>query len=862
MSWLVPPSVVDRLGWLLVYSLWQFALVMVALAVIMRCLRRSTAASRYLICLIALGSLTILPVFTWRSMQGSESKSAEAITTGSSPSPMGAQPVAGPAEAITRPAQAIETDGKPARVLAKLENRWSTIRQILQPYLPLVVLVWCGGVLLFACRPLLSWHTVHLFRTVGISAAPEHVEESLLRAANQLRVRKTVRVVQSALATIPLVVGYFRPVILLPACVVTGLSASQIESVLAHELAHVRRHDYLVNAVQTIIETLLFYHPAVWWISHQIRTERENCCDDLVASRLGNVVDYGRALLTLEELRASTTVLSLSASGGNLLNRVRRLLASEPSRGPLPSSGWAVGAIMTLVVLIGPTVGWSVFARTHGTASDGVVVSAKSDIGSAESAATAGQPNSFSSVVNPQETLEALNKAIELHPNDPVAYCKRGRVLTLKGAYERAIGDFDEAIRLSPQMAVAYYARGVACLDTTQFERTIADLTEAIRLDPTNAEYYRCRGTAWREKHDSDKAINDLDEAIRLKPLNPGAYGTRGAAWSEKGDHDRALRDFGEAIRLNPDLLYVYDSRGAEWKSMGEYEKAIVDFNMMIKLDPQYSRGYFNRGVCLALKGEHDEAIPDFDQAIRRDPTRRTFFHNRGLSWAAKGDHDKAIANFDETIRLDPVLRVAYLDRGRSRALRHEYAKAIADFTEAIGLDDKPADAYCDRAASWLASGDPDKAIADLSHAIELEPKSAEALRQRAACRLRKGETANAVADYDAAIRLEPASAKTLREAAWLFATSPDVRFRDGRRAVELATKACEATRWEDSFSLEALAAAAAETGDFAAAVRWQKKVVERLGSNAESGGEQRDRLTLYEQRKPFRLSQKYAPPA
>ena len=109
--------------------------------------------------------------------------------------------------------------------------------------------------------------------------------------------------------------------VLLPLCVVTGLPAVQLELILAHELAHIRRHDYLVNLLQTLVETLFFYHPAVWWLSRQIRNERENCCDDVAMATVGSRADYGRALLAIEELRATSTALSLAA---------RRRIASGP----------------------------------------------------------------------------------------------------------------------------------------------------------------------------------------------------------------------------------------------------------------------------------------------------------------------------------------------------------------------------------------------------------------------------------------------------------------------------------------------------------------------------------------------------
>ena len=132
-----------------------------------------------------------------------------------------------------------------------------------------------------------------------------------------------------------MVVGWLRPVILLPASALTGLTLEQLESILAHELAHVRRCDYLVNALQNTIETLMFYHPAVWWISRCVREEREHCCDDLVVRVCEDRVVYARALFRLEELRGTPARLAFAASGGSLLQRIRRLLGGAPEAWPV-----------------------------------------------------------------------------------------------------------------------------------------------------------------------------------------------------------------------------------------------------------------------------------------------------------------------------------------------------------------------------------------------------------------------------------------------------------------------------------------------------------------------------------------------
>src|SRR6185369_12620027 len=134
--------------------------------------------------------------------------------------------------------------------------------------------------------------------------------------------------------------GWMRPAILLPASTLSGLSVAQIEAILAHELAHIRRHDYIVNLLQCVIETLLFYHPAVWWVSRRVRDERELCCDDMAVQAVGDRVGYARALCELERLRAATPQLAMAANGGSLLTRIARLLGA-PSRNDRTAAGLA-----------------------------------------------------------------------------------------------------------------------------------------------------------------------------------------------------------------------------------------------------------------------------------------------------------------------------------------------------------------------------------------------------------------------------------------------------------------------------------------------------------------------------------------
>jgi len=194
--------------------------------------------------------------------------------------------------------------------------------------------LWSCGVLLFSLRLVWASRQISALRR---EAKPAEAAVLAIVAGLQERMQlaRPVRALVSAVADCPSVVGWIKPVVLLPAATVLGLTPQQLEAVLAHELAHILRYDYLVNMLQTVAETLLFYHPAVWWASARIRHERELCCDDLAVDSCGDALCYARALTRLERLRATTPRLALGSAGGPLLYRIQRLAGDTGwQRGP------------------------------------------------------------------------------------------------------------------------------------------------------------------------------------------------------------------------------------------------------------------------------------------------------------------------------------------------------------------------------------------------------------------------------------------------------------------------------------------------------------------------------------------------
>ena len=192
--------------------------------------------------------------------------------------------------------------------------------------------LWLAGVFGLYFYRLGSWMAAQRLRRMGTCAAPEAWQRRLRELAGSMRVARPVALLESCLADVPIMIGYLKPVIVTPIGLLAGLPPEQVEAILLHELAHIRRADYLINLLQTGIEGLLFYHPAVWWVSGVVRAERENCCDDVVVERQGNAREYAAALFTVEQQRSRAPEAALAATGGSLARRIRRLLGKPDAR--------------------------------------------------------------------------------------------------------------------------------------------------------------------------------------------------------------------------------------------------------------------------------------------------------------------------------------------------------------------------------------------------------------------------------------------------------------------------------------------------------------------------------------------------
>jgi len=312
------------IGWTLLHFVWQGILLAAVLGFVRLLIPQRLAHIRYAAGCITLAAMLVAPLLTAVQMAGM-------WTSPSTP------PVAAADTALIRSGN------------AAVDARAATSLPATGQLMPILVVAWGAGVLVCTIRLAGGWWVARRLVLAGTRPAPASLVEASRAMARRIGLARAVRVLVSTRTRVPLVVGWLRPVLLVPAAVVSGLPVHQLEAVLAHELAHVRRHDYLVNLLQSAVETLLFYHPAVWWVSHTIRVEREHCCDDLAAAACGDRVLYARALAAVESFRQDGAALALAANGGSLVTRIRRLLGEVPPR-HVSTSHWVVAALTALMV--------------------------------------------------------------------------------------------------------------------------------------------------------------------------------------------------------------------------------------------------------------------------------------------------------------------------------------------------------------------------------------------------------------------------------------------------------------------------------------------------------------------------------
>jgi tetratricopeptide (TPR) repeat protein len=505
--------------------------------------------------------------------------------------------------------------------------------------------------------------------------------------------------------------------------------------------------------------------------------------------------------------------------------------------------------------------------------------------------------------------IALFDKAFKMHlPSTKAAWAHsgRGRAETENGKYADAIRDFSEALRLYPKGKEAYWGRAYAYQLNGDLDRALSDYGEYLRYDENAGRVYFSRGLICLQRKEWAKGVQDFSESIRCEPENSYAYLNRGSALLELGELDGALASFDSAISIKPDLAEAYTARAGIYELRGETARASEDALRAMQLAPRPpTKGWAPpmtepSATASELRteawkaqsdGRHDEAINLCNKALEANPNTfqtSAILVTRGNSYAGKDEWDRALRDYNEAVRLVPNNADAFANRGNAYAHKKEFAKSTSDYTEAIRLNPRLFQAFYNRALNYYAANDLNRSLADLTECIRLNPKFEPAFAQRSAVLARLKRNDEALADADMAVSLNPEDDAAyfyraelrvkrrefqqargdfdrmlermgtghkagLNAAAWFFATCPDKARRDGKKAVELATKACEMRQWKDANLLDTLAAAFAETGDFDRAIKRQSEALKLFEEPGDVRTGMQKRLALYQKHHAYR---------
>lgn len=323
---LMPENILHALGWTVVHSLWQAFIIALLLSTYLLATKAS-AKHRYVAGLAALGGTLFAAVVTFYILLKQIELSA-----------------------------ASEVWAIDATLLGQYFHPGdrSAFQIWFDTNMPFIVTAWLIGMIVFILRLCGGMLYIQRLKMRRLVAVPIAWKNQLDKVKHQLGITKHILLKSSALIKTPMVVGWIKPVVLMPVAAINNLNIQQVEAILAHELAHIARHDYLLNILQSIIEALFYFNPSVWWISSRIRTERENCCDDMAVSICGDSIEYARALVSLQEMQQASPMLALAFSKNKhqLLHRIKRILQSPDKKSNVMEKISATLLLLAAIVML------------------------------------------------------------------------------------------------------------------------------------------------------------------------------------------------------------------------------------------------------------------------------------------------------------------------------------------------------------------------------------------------------------------------------------------------------------------------------------------------------------------------------
>jgi tetratricopeptide (TPR) repeat protein len=424
-----------------------------------------------------------------------------------------------------------------------------------------------------------------------------------------------------------------------------------------------------------------------------------------------------------------------------------------------------------------------------------------------------------------------------------------------------AVKDLERALEIEPKIGDAHYL--IARLHALPGgDRDLARKEVEKALELANKDKLaRARALTLRANlsTDDEKQLADLKEAIELAPGNEEAVRARGLHYLVQGKFEEAVKDFDAAIAIEPEDASTHEAKGVALLMLKNLDEAEAVLNEAIELSPQSALPYLHRGRVRAEKKDFKAAIEDFTKSLELNPDNVGALIYRARAHQLAGDKKQAREDLDTALKSRPGLTAALELRGVLAATSGDIQQATADFEQLLQVAPDNTELLTQLGVLYSAGKRPRAAIEKFTAALEKDKDIFHALRGRADANLSIGEHAKAIEDFEAALK-SSADAKVKEDSglfnnfAWVLATSPEDSLRDGKRAIELATKACELTDYKEAHILSTLAAAYAESGQWDDALKWSKKAVE-IGDG--SVKEQlKQELASYEAKKPWREKQ------
>jgi tetratricopeptide (TPR) repeat protein len=420
-----------------------------------------------------------------------------------------------------------------------------------------------------------------------------------------------------------------------------------------------------------------------------------------------------------------------------------------------------------------------------------------------------------------QSALDDLEKAVAIDPQQSQAWLLIAQLnLIPGGTMEKAREAIEKSLAI-PEDADDPTVRAKVLVLRASFqddlEKKLADLDEALRLVPGDAAIIRARGLLLGDMEKLEASLENLNKAIELEPEDASTYEAKAMVLARLKRFDEALATLDKAMELSPKTAILFMQKAQVYLQQGKMDAAMEAMNQAQSLEPDNIDVLLLRAAILHEQGKKEESLTDIKHAIELHPENPKTLRTLAVFLLEQKQFAEAEKIFEKLHEANPKDTLTLMQMSILFAIQKKYDKAAETYTTLLAED----------------------------------PDQWEALRGRGDCYLNVGKQAEAIADYEKALKLEPKDPGVLNNLAWVLATSTDEKLRDGKRALELATKACELTEYKVSHILSTLAAAYGEIGDFETAKKWSAKSIEV--DDEDHGEALKKELESYQAGKPWR---------